>query len=541
MTEWLRADRGVQTLRQVQAWVLSEIFETKGAIVSATVGAGKTLVSHLSPVVLEAERPLLLVKASLREKAERDRIELARNWKVHPNLRILSYEMLSSVNYANYLFEFYPDLIIADEMQCLKNTSKGRGKRLKHYMDEKPETMYIGLTGSLTNKSIKEYAKQAEWALKFNSPLPRSFLDLNDWADVLDVDVRPEDQIEPGALREFCENNEEVRHGYRRRFVETPGIITTEDADLEVGLILKERAIEVPEVVRQAFDKLANDWETPGGETVGSVLDWIRHAKELICGFYYKWIWPGGRRDIEWLEARKAWKRYVHQTISRSKAKSFETEKQVRHAVERGEISCPANEYENWFKIKDRVEPKTEAVWISDYMLNAVQAWVENPTLDEDGNPLHGIAWIEHVCFQEKLKERGVLTFMGGENEIQDCQVSCAASINAHGTGKDLQIHHSRGLFVTCPDQAKKMEQAFGRTHRTGQPKEEVTFEVYLPCRQLWYCFEKVKRQAAYIKSTTGQQQRIEIATQDISKNEAFVLERWTARDPLWLGHDDGG
>lgn len=541
MTEWLRVDDGTQFLRPVQAWALAEIFEQKGALISATVGAGKTIIAHEAPVVLEAERPLLLVKAALRDKAERDRVELAKQWRQHPNLRILSYEMLSSVNYSNYLFEFYPDLIIADESQHIKNLSKGRGKRVKHYFEERPETMFISLTGSLTNKSIHEYADHAKWALKNNSPLPRSYMDLNDWADVLDVDVAPDAQIDPGALREFCNPGEEVRHGYRRRFVETKGVITTEDADLEIGLILKERKIEVPQVVIDAFDKLANDWETPGEEKVGTTLDWIRHAKELICGFYYKWIWPNNKVDVEWKEARKAWRKFVHQTIIRTRSKSFETEKQVKLAVERGDIECPANEYQNWFSIHKRVEPKTEAVWISDYMLNAVQHWVQNPPTNEEGEVLHGIAWIEHVCFMEKLKERGVLCFGAGENEIEQCETSCAASIHAHGTGKNLQYHHSRSLLVTCPEYSQKMEQVIGRMHRMHQKQPEVTYEVYLPCRQLWHCLEKVRRQAEYIQATTGQQQRIQIATQDITTNEAYVLNRWQQRDPLWLGYEDGG
>jgi len=45
---------------------------------------------------------------------------------------------------------------------------------------------------------------------------------------------------------------------------------------------------------------MVEDWETPGGETISTVLDWIRHAKELSSGFYDRWRWKDDIIDHEW-------------------------------------------------------------------------------------------------------------------------------------------------------------------------------------------------------------------------------------------------
>lgn len=548
LTQWLRVPGGTQTLRLHQAWALAEIYENHGLLGSMTVGAGKTIISHLAPVVLQesahgCERPLLLVKAALRDKAENDRVALMQHWRHHPNLRILSYEMLSTVGYSKFLFEYCPDVIVSDESQAIRNVQRGRAKRVRDYLTAYPTTAVVNLTGSITRRSLKDYAKLTEWALKDKSPLPRSYYDLLDWADAIDENVPDSDRVSPGALLDFCENGEETRIGYRRRFVQTPGIVTTEEASVDVNLVVRERTVEPPPQIVAAFDKMVKDWETPGGEAISTVLDWIRHAKELASGFYYKWVWKDNIVDDEWLEARRNWRRFVCKTIKNSRAVSYDTELQVANAVRAGDLICPQDEYHAWSAIKDRSDPQTEAVWISDFLIDEAVRWLENPArydvVDSEGREqAKGIVWVEHRAVLERLRLRGMKCYGAGENGIMSETESCVASIDAHGTGKDLQ-HFSRNLFLSVPDNATKFEQCVGRTHRPGQLADTVYFDMYLHCRQLWWSFEKVKNQAEYIEKTTGQKQRIEIATVDVRTTEQVVLQRALAGNPLWMDYHD--
>jgi hypothetical protein len=514
-----------------------------------TVGSGKTIISHLAPVVLQestrgCERPLMLVKAALLEKAENDRVALMPNWRQHPNLRIMSYEKLSSINYSTYLFDTMPDCIIADECQALRQVSRGRGKRMRDYLTANPTTSVINLTGSITRRSLKDYAKLTEWALKANSPLPRSYYDLLDWADAIDENVPDSDRVSPGALLDFCEAGEEPRLGYRRRFVQTPGIVTTEEASVDVNLVIRERPLEVPPQIASAFGKMVQDWETPGGEAISTVLDWIRHSKELSQGFYYKWRWPNNMVDEEWLEARRNWRRFIHKVIKNSRTVSYDTDLQVANAVRAGDLICPQNEYQIWHDIKDRSDPQTEAVWISDFVIDEIMRWLEDPTRydvadSEERENAKGIVWVEHRAVAERLRQRGAKVYGAGENGIMSETESCVASIDAHGTGKDLQ-QFSRNLLACIPDNATKFEQCVGRTHRPGQMADSVYIDMFMHCRPLWWSFEKVKKQAEYIERTTGQKQRIEIATLDVRTTERTVLQRALANDPLWQDYYDG-
>lgn len=893
MTEWLRAPGGSLTLRPVQAWALSEVYANRGAIISAAVGSGKTIIGHLAPVVLAetekgCERPLMLVKAALVDKAEADRVRLMQHFRHHPNLRILSYEKLSNVNYAKFLFEYMPDAIIADECflgdarvstlsgtkrisevlpgdqvlswdgektvakrvkavmekslsqrlvkirheggelvcteghkiwvesndqqgyrkaisllegdhlrvlrrkedsreqgteehsevllvgvrksmglgsgedersaegapemrrpglqqrgkdttevlfgrvqklseagapsllglgrgeisekkalreneeaqphlqsgdsredvesdegadlslkgrewevneatgeaarycgrgngvghthsrhysvqepspcvqgghwipssegssgdrrefsqdeevevsrskergdtellrvvsieilesggrrehrgsseenlavydlevedthcyfvegalvsncQMLRHVARGRGKRMRDYLNAYPETAFVGMTGSLTRRSIKDYAKLTEWSLKEGSPLPKSFYDACDWADALDENVPDGERIDPGALMDFCENGEPPRIGYRRRFVETPGVITTEESLVDTGLVLRECPIEVPPVIRNAFDTLAKEWELPGGDTVSTVLDWIRHAEELSQGYYNRWVWGPSGPDVEWLMARSAWRKFVHKVIKNSRSVSYDTELQVANAVRDGTLICPADEYNQWHNIKGRANPKTEAVWLSDFMIDKIMAWLENPTMfdppdaEKDTAPVRGIVWVEHSAVLTRLKEKGANVFFAGDDSIRSATVNCAASLGSHGVGKDLQ-QYNRNLWACVPDNATSVEQCIGRTHRAGQNEfgfsqeaETVYFDMFLHCRQLWTCWEKVKRQAEFIRDTTGQNQRIDIATLDLKTSDRDVISRALAGDPLWQDYRD--
>lgn len=527
MTEVLKTPGGSMTLWPIQAITIAEAFDNGGALGCIRVGGGKSLMSLLIPVMMEAERPLLLVPASLRDKTiTKDIPELSKHWHLHDNLRIMSYSELSSEAQHDALVKTMPDLIIADECHMLRNPGAGRTRRFLRYMHHVEDTKFVGLSGTITKRSIRDYWHLVKLALREKSPLPLIWTELQDWADALDEGMDDAARIDPGALLDFCNEGESPRDGYRRRFVETPGIITTEEGAIGTSLIVKSRDIEVPDEVKEAFKKLRTTWCTPGGEEISDALSLNRHSKELSCGFYYKWIWPGGVPDYEWLDARKEWRRFVRKTIQSQRKKPFDTELQVAKACASEELH--SIEYKKWVAIRDKVSPVTEAVWVSEFMLDAVQSWLKHNK---------GIVWIEHSAFGEKLKERGIIYYGAGDNGILDEKHGCVASINAHGTGKNLQVFH-KNLFIAVPASGSAWEQGLGRTHRPGQEADEVFNEVFLHSRELWSCFFQARKDAAYIEATTGQKQKLQYASIDVLSDDEALKKMMFSDDPLWRAED---
>lgn len=562
---------GYMRLRPQQAWALSEFLASRGGIGLLGPGSGKTLLSTVLPSLMDWKRPVLFVPAGLRAKTiEIDYPLLSRHWYLPPlegpgNLEIRSYEELSRDTFADYLIERrIPDGIMADECHFLKNRGSGRSKRLSRFMAAYPETEFCGFSGTVVHRSAMDYGHLFNFALKDNSPLPHSFLELKTWADVLDESVPEYARPKAGALMDFCRAGESVRDGYRRRVLDTRGIVSSPDLSTSIGLNITEIPHPlIPKVITEAFHRLRNTLELPGGEVATTALDQIRHARELFLGFYLRWVWPDGKVDREWLTKRRAWRSYVRKMTTRShKGIWLDTEAQVAKAVASGIVACSEDEktamgkvlrsnvnvYEEWVNCREdrkrlwngKKEPPKEVVWLSDYMLVELERWAKENT---------GIVWVENIGFMEKLRERGNVCFGAGENDIEKetGERSVFASF-AHATGKNLQIWR-RMCFSNPLSSGKAAEQALAREHRPGckyydkktkrmEIADDVHADVYLGCRETWWSFERSRLDARYIESTLGQPQRLNMAT-IVATQESVIIARCDNGDPLWAetGH----
>lgn len=525
MTELYKTPQGTMKLWTIQAIINTEIYNNNGGLACVRVGGGKTLSTLLLPVMMEAERPLLIVPAALKKKTVQEDIPFySQHWEMHDNLKIMSYSELSTESKHDILFSIVPDLIIADECHYLRNPGAGRTRRFLRYFNHFPQTKFAGFSGTITKRSIKDYWHLIKIALKENSPLPRIFTELQDWADAIDDGVDETSKIDPGALLDFCRDGETVRQGYRRRFVETPGVITTEEGALGTSLILKEHQVsKIPDEIIDAFRKLRTTWCTPGGEEITDALSLNRHSKELSAGFYYRWVWPNDEPDHEWIDARKSWKKFVRQTIKGMRKNPLDTELQVFNACRNKQLV--SFEYDKWVQIRDRVNPVTEAVWISDYVVKEIEKWISKNK--------QGIVWIEHQALGEKLKAKGLKYYGGGDDSILQEKETFAASIASHGTGKNLQ-HFNKNLFVTIPTSGQTWEQTLGRTHRPGQMADEVTADLLLHTRELWSSFFQARKDANYIETTVGQKQKLQYASIDITSEGEAMNRMLYSSDPLW-------
>ena len=79
--------------------------------------------------------------------------------------------------------------------------------------------------------------------------------------------------------------HEAVRAGFRRRLVETPGVVATEEGALGTSLVLHGMRPLVPSIVNDALQKLRNKWEI-GGEELTNAQDYTRLARQQASGYY---------------------------------------------------------------------------------------------------------------------------------------------------------------------------------------------------------------------------------------------------------------
>ena len=292
-------------LRPLQAASLYEAGTERGLFGPLGVGEGKTLATLLLPVLLNAQRPLLLLPGGLVEKTQRERLALSAHWKIPTALRVLSYDILGRVDHVAELESYEPDAIICDEVHRLKNKRAAVTRRVARYMHAKPETTFCGLSGSIMPKSLKDFAHLLLWALKWSAPVPTSNEEIEEWAEALDHGVDPLSRRAPGALLTFCTPEDEgpdhvrARLGFRRRLTETPGVVATigEGERVDTRIVVRGIRHKVAPVTERNFLHLRGDgtekhpgWQTPDDWELMSAVDVWRHAKELALGLFYVWF-----------------------------------------------------------------------------------------------------------------------------------------------------------------------------------------------------------------------------------------------------------
>jgi hypothetical protein len=521
--EALHADlclpNGTRRLRPIQALALAEARRSNGLFGPIGVGAGKSDIALLLPVVMKAKVAVLLVPANLREKVfQQDYPLLVQHYRMPrlANAKVLalgaecvlhvhSYNELSSANKHDLLEQIQPDLIICDEAHALRHPSAARTRRFLNYFRAHRETRLCVLSGTMTSKSIKDYAHLAWLSLKDNAPIPTKWTVLEEWAAALDSGPV---QAPPGALVEMCRDGEAVREGFQRRVVETPGVIATTDNAIGTSLVFSEQAIRAPPEVKAALKLMRETWTTPDeGEAFDDILTLHRYARQLAAGFYYKWVWPKGEplqvRNA-WLDARKAWNREVANFLTYRAKPGIDSPLLLAKACADGRVS--SMNYERWVDLKDTAKPEVEAVWLDDYLVDDAVAW---------GKEDVGIVWYEHAALGVRIAEKGGFPLFGpGADGIlkERGTRTIVASIKAHGTGKNLQCY-SRNLVTTAPTSGTVWEQLLGRTHRPGQQADEVTIDVYRHTIEMRAAMTKALRDARYQESTTGNRQKLLAAT----------------------------
>jgi len=529
LTAILRTPQGTMSLRPVQALALHDAGTERGLFGAVGVGEGKTIISLLMPVVLGAQRPILLLPGGLIEKTQRARRELSVHWRIPTSLRIMSYDILGRVSAAEELNTYQPDAIICDEVHRLKNRRAAVTRRVARYMHDYPLTAFCGMSGSVMDKSLTDFAHLLLWALKTKAPIPTSREEIEEWAEALDHGVDPLARRRPGALLAWAEDGQEdvyvrARHGFRRRLTETPGVVATVGEGEHVSCSIYVRGIRhaVSAVTEANFLKLRSEWATPDDWQLMTGADVWRHAREMALGLYYIW---SPRPPDDWREARRAWNAFVRETISHSR--TYDSELHVANACDQGRLDPAA--LNAWRRIKPTFVPNVVPVWCDDTALDVCAEWLGKSP---------GLVWTEHRFFAERLAERTGIPYYGAGGfsadgrYIEDAKAgdSAIASIDANREGKNLQTIWHRNLMVCPPSSATWWEQTIARTHRPGQTADEVIVDVLLCCREDWDACQDALAAALAVQDTTGKSQKILLADVTLPTEE----EIHAIRSPRW-------
>lgn len=542
LTAELRMPGGHQTLRPIQARAFCEALDVGGLVGEIYAGGGKFLISAGLFTVWGSARGLLIVPAKLRDQTYLEWAKASKHWRL-PRLtgvparlglgsevgggapgevRVISYESLSMASMAGFLDEYRPDTIVCDEAHALARLGTARSRRLFRYVRAN-RPRFVPLSASMQRKSIRESAHLVIAALGKNAPVPDHYPDLEQWSFALD-EVRDEMRIGGGALWDFVPGGKPegvdadtrlaaLRQGYRQRYIETAGVVSTSETFSGARLRLIRRPIAVPDEVEAALKTLRNDAVLPSGDGVDSALAVWQHARELACGFAYRWdpTAPG-----EWLAARKAWYAYVRGVLSRNIA-GLDSPLQVWNAVASGRLDggvCPQRDA--WIAVRDNFKPNPVPFWLSRYLFEDAERWAL-----ETG----GVVWVTHssAVYRDGTTVDGspsddvlgavfkkIPYFGAGRNGegIRDHRGPCAASLRAHGTGKNL-VQWTDALMLSIPSSGATLEQLLARLHRDGQKEDEVRYHFYCRTQEDDDAIRTCLRDARYVEAIRGQPQRI--------------------------------
>jgi hypothetical protein len=547
---------GSMVLLPEQATVFAELFAFRRLVGSICAGGGKTLMTLLMGRVLEVDRTVVLVPSGLVTKTREEYHVLREHWIVDHMPEVIGYELLGRVQAEGLLEQLAPKLIVADEAHRLKNPKAACTRRVKRYLKERAgQVIYVPLSGTLTGAALSDCAHQYEWALGEHSPVPRRHVDIAEWGSAIDVDVPAGSfRFTPGALEqlyspedaELAQRDEltAVRNAFERRVRETPGVVATEDTYGGSSILVQLSPLDVarPEV-DEAMERLEELWCTPDDWPISDAAQKHAHGIEIGSGFFYAW---DPRPPPEWVQAKRAWSATCRHVIDHGQ-RAIDSELQLINAIRYGRrsgekwighvptanglvvgVGSIDETLALWEEVRDTFKPNSVPRWIDDAVIKYVAGWLE-------GEP--AIVWCGHTALAERLSSELGLPYYGRKGlnargeaiERANGKTPIIASIASSGTGRNLQAFH-RSLVIPSKLGGISVEQLLARTHRKGQPADEVTYEILITCARAYRMYERALEKSRYIRDTTGQKQRILIA--DKLDRVAASMPRLTG--PRW-------
>lgn len=602
-------------LRPLQIDALYE-YETLGGLISPLgVGCGKTNVclgaakiglqrrGHRRAVILVPPEVMdQLVKIDIPKARSRLSLDGIAFWAVQGDAEkrrricqqpgtgvwIYTYSLLSTPTGEEEFRAIAPTLVICDEAQRISKRTSARTKRWLGVVKLVQEALDAGrladvaaknvevlaLSGTITRKSVKDYAHLAELALVNASPVPMHGQSIYELSTAIDQDHEGTGLSEEERRRvemflawatsqgvnwfdEKYRNHsrqEMLREAYQLRLRTSSGVVGSSDAGVDASLIIAWSEPQRPrtaatELMVTHMRNVVEKMQTPDGDEIDFAMHSFKWLWELSSGFYNSLQWPTEEMVMR-TQASK------HRPVSHSEATAIILASQSHHALLQAyhvqlrrflkdtyipkcdtpmlvaaEITRQLDGREPLHRLPrdlvatyrtqkearfdEMIERYSTAVRICDYKAAAAVLWATEHHPSKKGPG--GFIWYHHPELgkwaSELLTEAGLQhTFApAGKNDAPFAEGIVIASY-AHGTGKNLQ-HQSRNLFLELPQTALTMEQTIGRTHRSGQKADDVRCDVYVANGFELALYNHLLAQADYIQSTTGMMQRLCYAT----------------------------
>ncbi len=551
-TARLKRPGGTMRLRPIQAAALEEAFRYGGVLGLMGTGTGKTLTSLLLPTVWGSENAALLVPPNLKTKlVQLEYPELVKHWLI-PNLvghpiqypstkavfHVVSYAQLSSAKSADILERLGIDDFICDEVHNLRYASAARTKRFRRYARtprQKPapavafgddhgggsgllRRRVAGLSGTITAGSVNDYGHLAGLILGEHSPLPLDWNELQAWSYVLDAHESP---APDGELARLCTPGESARDGYRRRLLETPGVVATAENDPGMTLVFSRASVTAPKPILEALAKVRDTWVRPDGKPLREAIEVYGVQRQLACGFYYETIFP--RQEPlalrqEWLEARKEYYSEVRERLSAG-IKGQDSPLQCWNWAANGKWGSAT--WARWSRVREAVKPDRRTVWLDRFLVDDAIEWARKKP---------GIVWVESEAVRaavEIAEGAGVPVYAGGKEDEaallrEDGSRSVVVSIRAFNAGINLQHVFCRNRVLTPPASNSLLEQAISRTARPRDAAkcvgpvglfDDVEVEFCLHTPELADALTDARAKARYVEGTTPNRQKLSMAT----------------------------
>lgn len=497
-----RLSKGAHALRPIQGAALSVVEAYGGGFGSIGVGHGKTLIALLAGEAAGAKNPLILTPPSLVGQMEADADLWADRFSFVRPL-IVSYGALSTQT--DLLDRLRPDLIVADEAHYLRHRTSARTRRFLRYFSVNPRCGFLALSGTITAKSLLDYAHLLELSLRGRAPVPLNRWELERWAACIDPDGEPTkaDLDRLGILVRWSGQShlapackETIRRAFRERLTTTPGVIATREGSCEASIHLIKHTPAHSPAVKAALKTLTEKWETPDGEPIADASTKSRAYRQISLGFFYRWDWGEAGPDEEWLEARRAVDRLVGRTLRYASREGRDSPALVIEWSRAGGGAAPLRDAITlWDRIKDRAAPTLYAVWICQEKMQYISDWVF-----ESGDP--ALIWYTSTAVGASLAFLGLPVH--GAGSLCPTSGHAAASIRVHGKGRNLQQYRT-AFILEPPANGGTFEQLLGRTHRAGQAADMVEWHYF----DFGGAVDKAKTHAEYIEQTQGTRQKL--------------------------------
>jgi hypothetical protein len=468
-------------LRVWQAFCLAELLRLYrdtgivGQYAALSVGAGKTLLTWLICVILQARAPILLLPGGLKKKTYREFREFVGVWKSpKPPPRLVGFEDLTNKKNVDLLARHKPDVLIIDESDRSRNSDASVHKRIAREVFGN-EPAVIELTATPGRHSALDYMPQMVWALGQHAPVPTDPTEQAMWAAALDEKPKRNGMhVHIGALAKLCramgepETKRGAQNAFRKRVLSTPGVVIVRGDSCEQPLTIKLVCAPEDPILDEHYKTLRRLWITPGGiplmqgEGKKNVLSYAMHCDWLGAGLYYEW---DPKPPKWWLEPRIVCAKFV-----RGRIKATANTRNPLDTYAAVVAAYPDDpRVTDWLEVKNKFKPNSVERWISASTLQYASKWLqrEGPAIAFCGATAFGEA-LAKVSRLQYYADKGC-NAAGVEIDNSPKGVSAVSSWQSNLRGRNLQYHWHKALLVNITPSALYLEQLFGRIHRAGQ------------------------------------------------------------------------